>query len=379
MTTDSFAILRSGFDTLELAYGAALPEAFLDVLESTKQQAAKSRHAEPVSYRGVEFLVEASGAQGGYAYRVSTGQFGAILTIRDKASRDQWTTHAKLRAHGLAAKGIRKAKADCDDFLTHVGGVFDPNDVRVSRADFAIDVYYPSFILRTAEFITHARTLHSEVIDRRGNSETCNYVRFGKLPGKQLCVYAKGKKVIGENDLIWIEILRAKLQERSFAETHLRDVWRFELRAGKNFISDRIGLRRWDKITPVLSELFLPILNSISMRLPSSDNNRSRWSLHPLWLTIAEVIRNQIHVDPPTSIHPAVLARLRENHLAGLDAQHLGLIITRAALDGVDATGVASYVPKLVSRLTSDLVARPDLSEDLARRRRRAELQYGCS
>ncbi len=375
--TNPFTILRSGFDTLELSYGAALPDAFLDALEAAKQQAAKSRRAEPVRYRGVEFLVEASGAQGGYAYRVSTGIFGAIWTFRDKSSRDPWTTHVKLRAHGLATKGLLKAKADCDDFLNRIGSRYDANDARVSRADFAIDVYYPSFTIQTEAFVSHARTLHAEIIDRRGNSETCNYARFGKLPGKQLAVYQKAKKIIQEKDLIWIELLETKFRELVSPNEPLRDVWRFELRAGKTFITDRIGLRRWDKFVSSLQDVFLPIWNSISLRVPSRDTNRTRWHLSPIWVALAKIIREEITTDSPVIIPANVLARLREDHVNGLDAQQVGLIISRAALDEIDAAGLSRYIPRLMSRLAAALETRPHLDEELARRRERAEIAFG--
>lgn len=379
MPKDDFTVLRSGFDTLELAYSAALPEPFLDVLEAAKQQAAKSRRAEPASYRDVEFLVEASGAQGGYAYRVSTGMFGAIWTFRDKSSRDPWTTHVKLRAHGLAIKGLEKAKADCDDFLKQVGSVFDGNDARVSRADFAIDVFYPAFAIRTSEFVTHARTLHAEIIDRRGNSETCNYARFGKLPGKQICTYNKSQKVNQEKDLVWQDIFSAKLFEKLGINSSgkIDGIWRFEIRAGRDFLSDQIGIRRWDKFFASLPAIFLPILASISWRVPRNDINRARWPVQPVWTALTKVVEQETGSDLGCTVSPETLLRLRSEYVALLDAQLAGLVLSRAATDHVEVDGLSKFASKLISGAQNRLAERPDLIGDLAVRARRIEMLFG--
>ena len=81
-------LIRHGFDTIELAYRAAIPEKFLLALKEAKSRAVETRKPSPLESNGVRMLVEATGGQGGYTYRVDTGRFGAIWKIRDVGSRD---------------------------------------------------------------------------------------------------------------------------------------------------------------------------------------------------------------------------------------------------------------------------------------------------
>lgn len=382
MTDSNFTILRSGFDTVELAYDAALPDAFLDVVEQGKTLAIQTRRSQFVAFKGAQFLVEPSGGQGGYAYRLSTGPFGADWKFRDRSSRarDPWTTHVKLRAHGLATKGIIQAKAECDAFLARIGSRFDAENARVARADFAIDVFYPGFVAQAHEFVSHARMGKNENIERNSRGDVCEYLRIGKMPGKQLCIYDKSKKISADRDLIWIDIFQkqfAKESSRDDQAAILRNIWRFEFRAGRNFITDRIGLRRWDKFLALRREVFLPIANGISWRAPSADTNRARWPFHPLWKCLQETLDSQVGNSAACQINPGILKRLRDEHILGLDAQLVGLTLTRAALEAVGADQIPKYVSGLIKRTSSALEERPDLEAELSRRRDRAEFMFG--
>ena len=380
MTKPDFTLLRSGFDTVELAYRAALPDAFLDALVKAKTQAVQSRKPHPIEYAGQTFLVEGTGGQGGYAYRISTGPYGAIMKFREKGSKDAWGAHVKLRAHGLATKGILKAKAEVDAFLTSVGGIFDPDDTRIGRADFALDYFAPNLALKASEFITHAKTHKNEIIEKAGNGDICNYLRIGKMPGKQICIYDKTKSITETRDKIWFSIFEKEKKKKGLknkSEKEISDIWRIEFRAGREFLKKHLPLRRWDRFLAISNEIFLSLANAVAWRIPGSDTNRSRWALHPIW---EDVVSHLTEMDPLAEgkpISPEVLKLLRDEYRAVLEAQIEGLLVTLAALEAVPVKKLDAFLENAFDKTSRAITTREDLSSDLESRADRIGVMFG--
>ncbi len=375
MSSTDFAILRSGFDTLELAYRMEIPVALHYRLEEAKLEAQQSRKDEPVTFRTESFLVSANGGQGGYAFQISTGKFGLIVKLRDRDSNDPWKAHVKFRAHGLAYKGLIAAKEECDTFLRSLGCRFDPNDARVSRIDFAIDVHFPDLVLNAFEFVTHARTNKNEYIDRNSTGDICNYLRIGKMPNKQLCVYEKSKKIISDRDLIWLDIFEKALLAKEL-NIENKKIWRFEFRAGRNYINQFIRPRRWDKFLNNWQTIFLKLSNSITLRTPILDHNRSRWPFHPLWPLIQSEIRNYELKFEKKEIPYTILKAIEDEIKEGLDKQVEGLIITRNAIDSSDLKKFLWNSPQYIQDRLDAIIRNPNLEENISRRDQRHKLLF---
>lgn len=382
MTDDTFTILRSGFDTLEIAYRCAIPEAFLLAIDEAKSRAELSRKEEPLTYFGETFLVAATGASGGYAYVINTGSTKAIWCFRSKSasSNDPWRARVKIRAYCLALKGLIAAKTECDQFLSSIGATYDPNDARVSRADYAVDVHCPNFKAKPETFVVSARTTKTENIERSSIGDRCNYLRIGKLPGKQLCVYDKGAKVKIDNDLIWLEIFKKAFEEKQttrLGSNILDDIWRFELRAGSKFLTTALGIRRWDKFVSEQRNLLLKILDSISLRIPGLDSNRSRWTLDPRWGLLASHVRDGISAEPFGPLSPRIVKMLRDEFLEGMYAQIAGCILTTAAAEKVATDKLESFVTSVSRHCTKAFYQRDELEIELLKRQKRISLSVG--
>jgi len=380
MTKPDFTLLRSGFDTVELAYRAALPDAFLDALADAKIQAVKSRKPHPIEYAGQTFLVEGTGGQGGYAYRISTGPFGAIMKFREKGSNDAWGAHVKLRAYGLATKGILKAKAEADAFLLAVGGVFDPDDTRVGRVDYAMDFFAPNLVLNASEFVAHAKMSKTELIEKTGNGDICNYLRIGKMPGKQICIYDKTKSVTETKDKIWFSIFEKEKKEKGLknkGEKEISDIWRIEFRAGRDFLKKHLPLRRWDRFLAISNKVFLSLARAVAWRIPGSDTNRSRWALHPIWEAVIAHLAEMNPLAEGKPISPEVLKLLREEYRAVLEAQVEGLLVTLAAFEGVSAGRLERSLDRAFDRTKRSISMRENLSDELAVRAARISMMFG--
>lgn len=359
-------LIRSGFDTIELAYRAAVPDKFLTPLADAKSSAIEKRKAIPITIKGFSFLVEAGGGQGGFAYRVDTGPFGAVWKFREKGSRDPWQAHVKIRSHSLATKGLSKCKSDCDNFLHLVGASFDPNDARVGRADHAFDFYAPDLKPQIAEIVSHARTYKSDLIERGSRGDKTEYIRIGKMPGKQVCIYYKTGAINQKGDLIWNEILKAAAKEK---EIHFSDrtlgIWRIEFRSGKKHIDQfLVPNRRWDLFEKKYKSIFESVWATISWRQQCGDTNRARWPLHPTWEAIGEEIHRLNHVKQ-YRIPEKVLVAMREEYIARLNSQIEGLFLTLAANNGVNAKTLCTFVENKKSEIQRSLESRPDLANEL--------------
>jgi hypothetical protein len=91
--------------------------------------------------------------------------------------------------------------------------------------------------------------------------------------------------------------------------------------------------------------------------MPSHDRNRSLWSLHPAWGMVqaqaAQFFKGRRDYADPVKAKEAN----RATHIEMLDAQWLGLMVSRAAAGGVgaqDAKGVFKRHAGVLARLSRE-------------------------
>ncbi|RIJ27713.1 hypothetical protein [Henriciella algicola] len=372
-----FMFLRSGFDTLELAYQGKVPPTFLDELADAKKRAAETRQAEPITFNGLTVIVEGSGGQGGYAYRVNTGPFGAIWKFRDRPSNNQWDIHVKIRAYALATKGLQAAKSECDEFLKSIGVAFDPMNARVGRADFAFDFLAPNLELNSNEFVSHARTTKADQIDREIHGDRISYLRIGKLPGKQVCIYDKSKAITDKRDIIWEEIFKAKFSELGILAIDKelpKGIWRIELRAGKNQIEKYVKPRRWDVFESNSAEIFQDISRAISWRQQTADSNRSRWPYRSIWTALSNNFSSPERGPAYAVLSDTALSRLRTEHSSGLSSQFRGVLATMAAIDEVSDHALVAFAQKASTKAALEISSSFNWEAESSKRRLRTGL-----
>lgn len=372
-------LIRSGFDTIELAYRASIPESFLIELARAKANAIEKRKAIPLVYNECEFLVEATGGQGGFSYRIDTGPFGAIWKFRGVESKDSWSTHVKIKSHSLATRGIDQSKLDCDNFLRFIGAHFDPDDARVGRADFAFDFYAPALEILPSEFVSHARTQKSEIIERIAIGDQTNYIRIGKLPGKQVCIYNKSGAINEKRDLIWTDILKSAAAEFGIQfDERTEDIWRIELRSGKKQIDKFLNPnRRWDLFDNQFQAIFKNITKSISWRLPQNDQNKTRWPLNPFWIAIDSEI-TRMEFNRHFRVSREAIDTIKSEYLNQLTSQLDGLFLTLAANNGVNKLSLDRFFRRQSDIINRRIKTRPDVETELEERAERFRLKFSA-
>lgn len=370
-------LVRAGFDTVEYAVSGKIPEKFLHLVAEAKKKAIETRSPYPLRVDGVATLVQPGGGQGGFTYLLSTGPYGATIKFREIGSRDPFCAHVKLSAYGLATKGVKSLKAECDDFFRKINSVTNNENTRISRLDYAMDFYAPSLRIDADEFVTHAKRSKSENIERRRTGDRVDYVRIGSMPNLQLCVYDKHAQTRNKSDLVWQEIFSTALG-RACPSASGNSWWRVEFRLGKEAIDQVAAPRLWGKVLAEGARAFQGASQRISWRLKMTDSNRSRWPLHPIWKIVELHLVEQFEHFSPIEISPQTKRQIAENYVAGLEAQCDGLVLTIAAAYEVQADGLENFVERHFRRLGQRLSERADIDDQLAARRERQVLLKGC-
>lgn len=365
-------VIRSGFDTIELAYRAALPRGFLADLARAQDEAKAACRAAPLLLEASMLLVEPSGGQGGYAFRAETGPLGVIWKFREATLSSPWSTHVRFRAHGLASRGPALMKAEADEFLAKLGCNLDTLDIRIARADYAVDLLLEDFNLTAASIIAHARSGRAENFERRGAADRTTYIRVGKQPGKQLCIYSKSDEIRAHNDLLWSALLAEAAERRLgliFDESFPSNIWRFELRAGRASLDKLFRPRTWDSFAANPAQHVGRIAAGYRYVAPNSDPNRSRWPLHSAWSAVLEEL-SDVRIDhKPIAIPAHAWAQMRREYQSVLDAQMFGLLIASAVSEGATLDSLPKFAREKARRLVSDSMGGGEgLAERFARR-----------
>lgn len=145
------------------------------------------------------------------------------------------------------------------------------------------------------------------------------------------------------------------------AHVRANRVWRVEIRAGKDLLKDRWGIRTWQQFFDRFGDLCREAGEVVRYVEPDgSDPNRARWPNHPIWEIIcAEMnddlieMRSGADANPMKEVH-------QEEHIAMLFRNLLGSSITLGALRGAEMDGLGMVFGKLAKDMTIEVHSDPD-------------------
>lgn len=358
-------VIYRGFDGLDVSFSAQIPHELCEELEAAKAHAQEFRQSTPVSWNGVRMLVAESGAPGGYAFRASTGEFGATWFFKKPNARDQWGIRASCSSFNLAINGLGNARTELYRTIELLGIAISSGAESIGRVDYAIDFFAPKFVLEPEHFVMHSnstRSDHIEVTEIRchGRSGRVTSVTVGKMPGRQVIVYDKRGDVIAKRKAAWWEIWNTRradlgyppLKSEIAAESR---VWRVELRAGKEHLKHNWNIAKWADLDSRFGDLISATLSAVRHVEPTADTNRSRWPESELW----QCVRREVDADlfeMTSRVEPDLVKRVqKEAHDQLLATQMIGLLVTRAALRGVTSDGLASFASIAGRQMARDI------------------------
>lgn len=264
-----FQFLVSGYDTIQCAYHLhATGRGELDFVRLSAHREelrqAKVREGMPIQLGSEEFLLMPHGTASGYPLLLENPAFGIECGEFNKPN-----FFVTFRSYALWHDGVQGLH---QRFLTWADsvGMSVSRAESLSRVDYAFDYYVPEVDFDEDNFVTTAEKDEQYRKNRRLQS-----FRFGKgqivLRG-----YDKSAEIAEKSEKTWFYSIWGRAE----------DVWRFEWQIRKAVLRFR-GVRTFDDLQRGGGDVIRPLVeSSATLRMKTSDSNRSRWPLHPLWIDL---------------------------------------------------------------------------------------------
>ena len=375
-------ILHSGLDGLKFTLQAQVPEKLRAALADAKHCAKRDNADYILDCGSIKLNVTSTGARG---FTAHTGDHGAVWLLQDPEDPipNNPSITIDFRAFGLATGGLEAAETHFRTCMEAFAIPYADHQLRVTRADFAVDFLAPWFEPDRDALVAPPGT---KVTEYAGMDETATIstgmrvqgLRAGAVSNRQLAIYDKRVEVIQTKKLGWLEIWNARRTAHNEHLIDLKDrdasqVWRFELRLGSKQLRNKFQLRDWDDIRAMLGDAFTDAVKRVRYCTPTSDQNRARWPEHELWRQFELVIGNDLTANR-SGVLPSIVAEAnRTAKMRELDTQLAGLLVTRAAISGVTAGEFAEFVDRHVEALRLHVNEHP---QPLAERLRKATARY---
>ena len=327
---DYARLVAWGWDTVQEAWRVRPSEKLAERLEAAKQRAREAddnlKAYAPIRIGDLEFMVGATGAKGGARWRLEHDLF--ILTVRGPNA--EWSLTVRYLAVGLWRHGWEVLH----DYLRQAisGDFIDGDDgysPRVTRADYAFDFYAPAFSGEIAgidaeHFIAPPHSKR-QVVSKGRRTQT---VTLGSIRALQVTLYDKSAEITEASGKAWMEHVWATSThgEVLYADKPA-DVWRIEVRFGKEFLKQR-NARAIDDVRRYRPEMIAEALHRFRLTVPNAaDTNSRRWPMHPLWSLAHE------HAGADSMLAVGYRATGRRAALIDrLERQVAGTLISQAAL-----------------------------------------------
>jgi len=361
-------ILHSGFDGLKFTIQTDISPMLRDKLASAKEQAKSSYCDCVIEVGGVSLSVSSKGGRG---FTAHTGDHGAVWLFQDPQDRilNNPGVTVDFRAFGLATGGLAGAERHFRECMAAWDIRYVEELLRVSRTDFAVDFLATWFepnrealVVPPGTRITEYTGVDETVTMASGSRATG--LRAGAIANRQLAIYDKRAEVIQTGKMGWLPIWDAALAAQGKPPLDLKDrdasqVWRFELRLGSKQLRNRFEMRSWQDVQDMIGDAFTDALTHIHYCEPTSDRNRSRWPLHELWRLFESVICNDLLANCCGVLPNDVRDANRDQKMHEIDAQLLGLFVTRAAISDVTGDDFHDFMESHVGTLQQVCDAHP--------------------
>lgn len=351
-----YQVLHAGFDTLDIAFEATLPQETLDVLEQARNQAEVSQKDEPVRIGNSQenFLIKPHGQRGGFRYIVTNGPTRAIFSIKKNATNpNDWNLFVSVRALCLLTKGYNGTKAWLHYTLAAMG--FTVKSHSVNRLDYAVDILAPDFRLDPNCFVTPAQSKvgmfwsKDTLLDDEGNKAQAvmrghNFesVTIGKMPNRQVIVYDKRRAAIDLKTPYWFEAWGIDKDDPGAR------VWRVEFRAGKGVFEKKLLKRPLSAIEAIFGDYLRDTANQVRYVASRDEiSNVTRAKLNPLWRLLAEHLAELPENSEPALPDARVIEIIRQQRHDMALKQAFGNLLNALLLHGISSEDISMKLPQL--------------------------------
>ncbi|MBF0382336.1 MAG: hypothetical protein HQL69_15030 [Magnetococcales bacterium] len=279
LAEDTECLLASGLDSLYVSFYLDLSTGVIDweelSLQKIKLQTEQHEKFAKITLGYEVFAIKPFG-RNPYTYVLENEYFNISL-----GEKIQPNCYVKFSSKGLWQLGLNALMERTADWLDSLN-IVTVKPESISRADFAFDYYLPAPNFDLSNFVTRA-------------TKKSTWTEHNKLQTIQL---GAGDIVIRVYDKV------AEISQQSkkswFFEIWNRtsDVWRIEFQIRGKALRE-VGIETLSDLKHYQNSLLKELAEQhTTLRVPSSDSNRSRWPLHPLW----EQLQNDISILPQSGL-----------------------------------------------------------------------------
>lgn len=287
------ALLAHNFDTVQESFNFSIPSALAENLDLHKNLAIQRDSEIEYSFGGERFQMWIGGSQG-KRWVLANDDF----QIHIGSPKQQWPITVRYLAPGLWEHGYDALRKRIEDALWREGlPICEGADInrpetwsRLSRVDYAFDFYSPKFTSEMVEGNLRKYLLLPAKVKGKlhweGPRDETLQIGHSKS-GLIIQVYDKGREITDMSGKTWMYRVWEREGYYPPEDEIARDVWRLEVRFGKEFIKNR-GCLTMDHVRDCLQEMLAEALMTRRMVRPNGDTHRERWPLHPLWAAAYE-------------------------------------------------------------------------------------------
>ncbi len=346
-----YQVLYSGYDTLDVAFKGAFPDTVLKKLEAARADAEASEKDQltRIGPDNLDVHVKPNGRRGGYRYVFDNGPTGAIFAAKANTDPQEWNLFVSVRALRLLTLEYTDTKKWLHETMAAMG--FRTTEISVNRIDFAVDILAPNFKLDIANFIAPAQAkarpywskenwIENEVNAPKSvlRGRRFESVTIGTMPNRQVIVYDKRRASLDKRELYWFDAWRLDKNDP------VAQVWRIEIRAGRDALAKLTIKRNFESIEAVAKDFFIKTTEEIRYLDGSSDQrNISRIPSHAIWTLLQDTLANLSTNSIPPLMEARALEILRKERQDMAIKQGCGNLINAIILDGVPPEKVANY------------------------------------
>ena len=277
--------------------------------------------------------------------------------------RKDWSVGWRATSAGLWEHGLDALRQRAYAAFETAGMV--PKDradhIRVSRFDYAFDLYCPAFTAEvSADTINHFVApsevkWRTDAIGRGHDGERAKVqtLTFGSKSGCQVQIYDKTAEITEMSGKTWMVDLWRIHGGYYPPDDQLRDVWRVEVRCAGDWLKKRTK-KRPEAILDGLWGLVADALYNRRLVVPNGrDTNRRRWAAHPLYSVVLEELgdpRTFLPIGHHVSARPDALKDTMIANAAGT-IRSLLVLENRGEFKEEELEGM---VDRIVRRLLQD-------------------------
>jgi len=319
-------LLVHEFDWWQESLNVSIPGTLWQRLKDAKERAVEldDRRATPIAFQldDIPFQLQPRGAAGGKEFVLVNEHY----RIEIGSPNREWSMSWRATSAAIWAEGVEKLRNKIYTILKFEGcRPNDPDDyIRLSRVDYCFDIESPAFTREMVPNIAEQTVCPKETkvrgdwVVQRDMVET---LTIGLGATCQVQIYEKTKEITEASNKTWLYDIWGFDPETGECEERLdwSDVWRVEIRLRKTWLKDR-KVNTPDAFLASMWECLSDALYNRRLCKRTTDSNRRRWPLHPIYTIALETIGNPTRfksIDRTATGRADVLEKIMLQNIAG--------------------------------------------------------------